>query len=117
MARSSTTFAPVENNLSLHRWEVTDVPRMFDEPSMPPYEITLQRLLVSTTPDWRDVSKWYWYFSKPHLDATTPEMQKQVDELIASAKTDDGKNQSHLLSRRPENPLHGSHSGKGSSRF
>ena len=74
--------------LKLHRWEVTDVPRMFDEPAMPPYEIVLQRLLVSTTPDWESVSKWYWNVCKPHLDATTPEMKKNVEELTAGAKTD-----------------------------
>ena len=34
-----------------------------------PYEMVLQRLLVSTIPDWPTVSKWYWELSKPHLDA------------------------------------------------
>jgi transglutaminase-like putative cysteine protease len=71
-----------------YRWEVANVPRMFDEPSMPPYEMVLQRLYVSTTPDWQAVSKWYWELSKPHLEATTPEMKKTVDELTAGAKTD-----------------------------
>ncbi|MGA2174551.1 MAG: DUF3857 domain-containing protein [Verrucomicrobiota bacterium] len=69
----------------IHHWEVNDVPRMFDEPAMPPYEMVLQRLLVSTTPDWQAVSKWYWDLSKPHLDATTPEMQKTVDTVTAGA--------------------------------
>jgi transglutaminase-like putative cysteine protease len=82
-----TTFAGEEKTL-VHRWEVSNVPRMFDEPSMPPYENVLQRALVSTTPDWREVSKWYWELSKPHLDATTPEMHKTVSELTANAKTD-----------------------------
>src|SRR5471030_147832 len=61
---------------------------MFAESSMPPYENVLQRVLVSTTPDWRDVSKWYWTLSKPHLDATSPELQKAVSDLTAGAKTD-----------------------------
>ncbi len=43
---------PMGTHTTLHHWEVNDVPRMFDEPSMPPYEIVLQRLLISTTPDW-----------------------------------------------------------------
>ena len=77
------------NGLTLHRWEVNDVPRMFDEPSMPPYEIVLQRLLVSTTPS---IGKTYrngiGTFANPHLDATTPEMKKKVEELTAGAKTD-----------------------------
>jgi transglutaminase-like putative cysteine protease len=75
-------------NLTVHHWEVNDVPRMFDEPSMPPYENVLQRLLVSTTPDWQAVSKWYWDLSKPHLDATSPEMKQTVDQLTAGAKSD-----------------------------
>src|SRR5437879_2302876 len=71
-----------------HRWEANDVPRMFDEPSMPPYEIVLQRLLISTTTDWQSVSKWYWDLCKPHLDATTPEMKKTVKELTANSKSE-----------------------------
>jgi transglutaminase-like putative cysteine protease len=61
---------------------------MFDEPSMPPYEEVLQRLFVSTLPDWAAVSKWYWDLSLPHLDATTPEMKQTVKELTAGAQTD-----------------------------
>src|SRR5581483_3068477 len=72
----------------VHHWEVNDVPRMFDEPGMPPYEMVLQRLYVSTTPDWKAVSKWYWELSNPHLEATTPELKKTVQELTANAKTD-----------------------------
>ncbi len=66
---------------TIHHWEVQNVPRMFDEPSMPPYEMTLQRLFVSTMPDWQTVSKWYWNLSKSHLDATTPEMKQEVSKL------------------------------------
>jgi transglutaminase-like putative cysteine protease len=72
----------------IHRWEVNHVPRMFPEPSMPPGEMVLQRLLVSTTPDWRAVSKWYWDLSQSHLEATSPELKAAVDELTAGAKTD-----------------------------
>jgi len=82
------TTEVVSKGVKLHRWEVTDVPRMFDEPGMPSYEVVLQRLMVSTTPDWQTVSKWYWNVSKPHLDATTPEMKQKVDELTAGAKTE-----------------------------
>ena len=71
-----------------HLWTAANVPRMFDEPAMPPYEMTLQRLYVSTLPDWQAVSKWYWELSKPHLDATTPEMQTSVALLTAGCDTD-----------------------------
>jgi transglutaminase-like putative cysteine protease len=82
------TTGPGEGGTLLHRWEINNVPRMFDEPSMPPYENTLQRVLVSTTPDWSVVSKWYWALSKPHLDATSPELKQAVADLTANSKTD-----------------------------
>jgi transglutaminase-like putative cysteine protease len=79
---------PGEDKTLVRRWEVRDVPRMFDEPSMPPYEMVLQRLFVSTIPDWPRVSKWYWELSISHLEATTPEMKKTVESLTAGCKTD-----------------------------
>ncbi len=82
------TTTPGENQTLIHRWEVSNVPRMFAEPSMPPYENVLQRVLVSTTPDWRDVSKWYWDLSKAHLEATSPELKQKVAELTAGRATD-----------------------------
>ena len=84
--RESTEPGP--DHSVVHRWEVNNVPRMFDEPSMPPPENVLQRVLVSTTPSWREVSKWYWELSRPHLAATTPEMTNRVQELVAGARTD-----------------------------
>ncbi len=71
-----------------YRWEAANVPRMFDEPSMPPYDNVLQRLLVSTLPDWPAVSKWYWNLSRPHLDATTPQIQK-TNEVLTAGMTND----------------------------
>ena len=77
-----------EDKTAVHRWEVTNVPRMFDEPAMPSYSVVLQRLYVSTTPDWQSVSKWYWQLSDPHLQAIIPEMKQTVETLTAGAKTD-----------------------------
>jgi len=75
----------------VYHWEINNVPRMFDEPNMPPYDQVLQRLFVSTVPTWQDVSKWYWNLSKPHLDMTTPEMKQKVAELTKDASTDEEK--------------------------
>ena len=72
-------------------WTVANVPRMFDEPAMPPYEMTLQRLYVSTLPDWQAVSEWYWNLSQPHLDATTPAMLETVSRLTTGATTEVAK--------------------------
>ncbi len=71
-----------------HLWTVTDVPRMYREPAMPPLYNVAQRLLVSTIPDWKTISRWYWTLSKPHIDATTDEMKAKVKQLTADKKTD-----------------------------
>jgi transglutaminase-like putative cysteine protease len=66
---------------TIHRWEVRDVPRYYAEPGMPPAYTVVQRLLVSTLPDWKAVSSWYWQLCKPHLEATSPEMEALVKKL------------------------------------
>ena len=43
---------------------------------MPPLYTVVQRLLVSTIPDWHDLSRWYWNLSEPHLEAVTPAMRR-----------------------------------------
>lgn len=67
----------------LYTWEVHNVPRMFNEPKMPERCTVVQRLLLSTIPDWETLSKWYWELSKPRLDAVTPAMKDKVSELTA----------------------------------
>ena len=61
----------------LYRWEVRNVPRMFPEPNMPPAHTCVQRLLVSTAPDWQMISRWYWQLSEPHYKAT-PAMEAEA---------------------------------------
>ncbi|MFW5753160.1 MAG: DUF3857 domain-containing protein, partial [Planctomycetota bacterium] len=65
-----------------HRWTARDVPQMFPEPSMPPTHTVVQRLLVSTAPDWETVSRWYWNLSAPHLEPS-PAMAATVEDLVA----------------------------------
>jgi transglutaminase-like putative cysteine protease len=74
-----------------YRWEINNVPRMFNEPAMPPPDSVLQRLYVSTAPDWKAVSKWYWELSQEHLGATTSDMKQAVSKLTAGAATDTDK--------------------------
>jgi hypothetical protein len=69
------------NSRTIHRWEVRNVPRFYAEPDMPAAYTVVQRLLVSTLPDWKAVSRWYWQLCRPHLEATTPEMKAMVEKL------------------------------------
>ncbi len=73
----------------IHRWRARDVPRYFEEPNMPAAHTVVQRLLLSTIPDWPTVSRWYWELSKPRLDSVSPEMEAKVRDLTADAKDDE----------------------------
>lgn len=77
-----------ENGYTKLVWEVNNVPRMFEEPSMPSLVSVVQRLLVSTINSWEDISKWEWKLYLPHLNAVTPEMKATVDGLVKDKFTD-----------------------------
>ena len=69
-----------EGGRTVHRWEARNVPRMFAEPRMPGLSRVVQRLLISTAPDWETISRWYWSISEPHYQ-TTPEIEAKVGTL------------------------------------
>lgn len=75
----------------IHRWRVRNVPRMFEEPNMPAPYTVVQRLLVSTIPDWPTVSRWYWELSRPRLEAVSPELREKARELKESASDDEAR--------------------------
>lgn len=76
---------------TVHRWVAGEIPQYFPEPEMPAPYTVVQRLMLSTIPDWQTVSKWYWNLSKPRLDSTTPEMKAKVEEITKGLTTDDAK--------------------------
>ncbi len=77
-----------EKGVTIHRWEARDVPQFFPEPDMPAAYTCLQRLLISTAPDWNTISKWYWKLCEPRLDTVTPAMKAEVARLTKDCKTD-----------------------------
>lgn len=78
-----------ENGI-IHRWVASKVPQAFSEPKMPKLYTCVQRLLVSTIPSWKDVSKWYWNLCLPHL-TTNKDIETKVNELCAGQKDDNAK--------------------------
>jgi len=71
-----------------HRWEARNIPRMFDEPKMPQRHTVVQRLLLSTIPDWESLSMWYWDLSKPRIETVNSNMASKVEELTAGLTND-----------------------------
>lgn len=82
------TTRPGPDSTVVHHWEVSHVARMFSEPQMPSASVVLQRLLISTLPDWQAVSKWYWQVCQDHLAAQAPEMAKTVQDLTANCHSE-----------------------------
>lgn len=83
------TAAP--DGRTLHRWEVRDVPRFFEEPNMPPFYTVVQRLLLSTTPSWPDLSRWYWNLCRPRLEAVNDGIRAKVTELTGGVPDRDAR--------------------------
>ncbi len=81
--RGNVTYTAVTNDTGAitHTWEVKDSPQIFPEPDMPPLATQVQHLRVSTAPDWRTLSRWYWNLSQPHLEKTTPAITNQVNAI------------------------------------
>ena len=52
----------------VYSWTAENSPQMFPEPAMPPFWTQGQHLRVSTAADWREISKWFWGVSLPHLE-------------------------------------------------
>jgi transglutaminase-like putative cysteine protease len=75
-----TSSVTNQGDTLLYRWEATNVPQMMPEPDMPDIPTVVQRVLVSTAPDWQTVSRWYWALSEPHF-GLSPAIKAKVAEL------------------------------------
>ncbi len=73
-----------------HKWVAKDVPQIFQESGMPFIE-SAQRVLVSTVPNWKGISKYVYKLNKPHVEAISPEMKEKVEELIDGLETEEEK--------------------------
>ena len=86
-----TNFVDEASGATIHRWDFRDVPQAFPEPDMPSLYTCVQRLLLSTEADWRDLSRWYDRICQPRLDAVTDAMREKVAELTRDCADDDAR--------------------------
>lgn len=85
--KDAVTFKETrEDGRIIYNWVVKNIPRIYEEPNMPDAYRVSQRLLVSTVPEWQDISKWYWGLCEPHLQKVTPEMRQKVKDITAGLK-------------------------------
>ncbi len=89
--RVNYTSRKKEDGGTEHIWTVKEMPRFFKEPEMPEWFFSVPRIMVSSEPDWKTVSRWYYKLCRPHLDAVSDEMRAKVTELTAGAADDNAK--------------------------
>ena len=73
------------------KWIAENVPQAFAEPDMPAFSSVAQKVLVSTSKSWEDVSRWYWELCRPRLEATNEAMTNKVAELVKNADSEVGR--------------------------
>ena len=84
----ATNFVDAATGATIPRWEFHDVPQVFPEPDMPRLYTCVQRLLLSTEADWRDISRWYDRLCQPRLDTVNDAMREKVAELTRDCADD-----------------------------
>jgi transglutaminase-like putative cysteine protease/tetratricopeptide (TPR) repeat protein len=67
-------------------WEQTRIPRIQQEPNMPPYDEVAPCIQVSTFQDWNAFARWYWNLVRKQQEVSD-EMRAKVEELTKDAKT------------------------------
>ena len=80
-----------KNGRISYYWKAENVPQAIPEPDMPPLYTAVQRLLVGTAKNWKEISQWYYKLCRPHLDKTDAAIRKKVAELTKNAKSRDEK--------------------------
>ncbi len=66
-------------------WRFSNVIRIVPEPSMPPVSQVSMRLLFSTLPSWKAVSRWYFELVEPRLKPSA-DMIEKVKELTSHSR-------------------------------
>jgi tetratricopeptide (TPR) repeat protein len=74
----------------VYSWEKRHMPRIQQEPNMPPYAEVAPCIQVSTFKDWDAFARWYWNLVRKQQEVSD-EMRAKVEELTKNAKTRDEK--------------------------
>ena len=78
-----------ENNRKVYTFTMDDVSPMASEPNMVDPFDSAPKLMMSTTPNWMEKSRWFYNVNEDYGSfAPLPEAQKKVDELIRGKKTE-----------------------------
>ena len=80
-----------KNGRIYYHWKAENVPQAIPEPDMPPLYTSVQRLLVGTAKNWKEISQWYYKLCRPHLDKTDAAIRQKTAELTKNAKSREEK--------------------------
>lgn len=83
------TSVRVDDNRMVYQFTMDDMFPFEREPNMVDLFDTAPKLMMSTTPYWKDKSLWFYKVNEDYGSFDpTPEAQKKVDHLIRGCKTD-----------------------------
>lgn len=67
-------------------FSANDVPRIIEEPAMPPLEDIATKLVLSTANSWEAISRWYYQLCEPKL-LPDEEIKEEVKNLLKDARS------------------------------
>jgi len=71
-------------------WERRGMPKIEQEPNMPPLQEVAPSIQVSTFKDWNAFARWYWNLVKKQIEVSD-EMRAKIKELVLGKATRDEK--------------------------
>lgn len=71
----------------IHRWWSMNVEPVFPEPLMPSLRDIAPKVLITTIPSWRDVSKWYYNLCEGKLKEDSL-VKEELKRILSGEKTD-----------------------------
>lgn len=74
-------------NKIIYTFTAKNIPQIISEPLMPPLNEIGMKWGVSTTAEWKDVSKWYYNLTEPKMQPTD-DIASFTDNLVKELKTD-----------------------------
>ena len=78
-----------ENNRKVYSFAMNDISPIKAEPNMVDRFDSSPKLMMSTTPNWMEKSRWFYNVNEDYNSfAPLPEAQKKVNELISGKKTE-----------------------------
>ncbi|MBN1356647.1 DUF3857 domain-containing transglutaminase family protein [bacterium] len=84
------TTCTMDDKITIYSWEKKDIEGYKPELRMPAPKTSLPKLLVSTIPNWKEKSRWFYRMNLNQFE-WNEDIKRKVEEVTAGCETDDEK--------------------------